>query len=231
MIQMQSQLEVADNTGARSVQCIKVLSGSKRRYASVGDIIKVSVKEAMPRGRVKKGEVYDAVVVRTAKGVRRPDGSLIKFDGNAAVLLNNKLEPIGTRIFGPVTRELRTEKFMKIVSLAPEVIKENRMNKIRKGDKVLINTGKDKGKDGIVSQVLANGKVLVEGLNMVKKHVSPNPNLGIQGGIVSQERPLDISNVAIFNSKTNKADKVSFKTLKDGKKIRVFKSNDEAIDV
>jgi large subunit ribosomal protein L14 len=119
---MQSKLEVADNTGARSVQCIKVLGGSKRRYASVGDIIKVSVKEAMPRGRVKKGEVYDAVVVRTAKGVRRSDGSLIKFDGNAAVLLNNKLEPIGTRIFGPVTRELRTEKFMKIVSLAPEVI-------------------------------------------------------------------------------------------------------------
>jgi large subunit ribosomal protein L14 len=122
MIQMQSKLEVADNTGARSVQCIKFLGGSKLRYASVGDIIKVSVKEAMPRGRVKKGEVYDAVVVRTAKGVRRPDGSLIKFDGNAAVLLNNKLEPIGTRIFGPVTRELRTEKFMKIVSLAPEVI-------------------------------------------------------------------------------------------------------------
>ncbi len=122
MIQMQSKLEVADNTGARSVMCIKVLGGSKRRYASVGDIIKVTVKDASPRGRVKKGEVYDAVVVRTAKGVRRTDGSLIKFDGNAAVLLNNKYEPIGTRIFGPVTRELRTERFMKIVSLAPEVI-------------------------------------------------------------------------------------------------------------
>ncbi|MDC6486256.1 MAG: 50S ribosomal protein L24 [Methylophilaceae bacterium] len=105
------------------------------------------------------------------------------------------------------------------------------MNKIRKGDKVFISTGKDKGKDGIVSEVLANGKILVEGINMVKKHVSPNPNLGIQGGIVSQERPLDISNVAIFNSKTSKADKVSFKTLKDGKKIRVFRSNQEAIDV
>ena len=105
------------------------------------------------------------------------------------------------------------------------------MNKIRKGDKVFISTGKDKGKDGIVSEVLANGKILVEGINMVKKHVSPNPNLGIQGGIVSQERPLDISNVAIFNSETSKADKVSFKTLKDGKKIRVFRSNQEAIDV
>jgi len=123
MIQMQSRLDVADNTGARSVMCIKVLGGSKRRYAGVGDVIKVSIiKDAAPRGRVKKGEIYNAVVVRTAKGVRRPDGSLIKFDGNAAVLLNAKLEPIGTRIFGPVTRELRTERFMKIVSLAPEVI-------------------------------------------------------------------------------------------------------------
>src|SRR5690554_3774589 len=116
MIQMQTILEVADNSGAKRVQCIKVLGGSKRRYASVGDIIKVSVKEAAPRGKVKKGDVYDAVVVRTAKGVRRQDGSLIKFDDNAAVILNNKKEPIGTRIFGPVTRELRTEKFMKIVS-------------------------------------------------------------------------------------------------------------------
>ncbi len=122
MIQMQSILDVADNTGARSVMCIKVLGGSHRRYASIGDIIKVSIKEAAPRGRVKKGDVYTAVVVRTAKGVRRADGSLVKFDGNAAVLLNNKLEPMGTRIFGPVTRELRNEKFMKIVSLAPEVL-------------------------------------------------------------------------------------------------------------
>jgi large subunit ribosomal protein L14 len=122
MIQMQTVLDVADNTGARSVMCIKVLGGSKRRYASVGDIIKVSIKDAAPRARVKKGDVYSAVVVRTAKGVRRPDGSLVKFDNNATVLLNNKLEPIGSRIFGPVTRELRGERFMKIVSLAPEVL-------------------------------------------------------------------------------------------------------------
>jgi large subunit ribosomal protein L14 len=122
MIQMQTVLDVADNTGARSVMCIKVLGGSKRRYANVGDIIKVSVKDAAPRGRVKKGDIYSAVVVRTAKGVRRIDGSLVRFDNNAAVLLNNKLEPIGTRIFGPVTRELRSERFMKIVSLAPEVL-------------------------------------------------------------------------------------------------------------
>ena len=122
MIQMQTILGVADNSGARRVMCIKVLGGSKRRYASVGDIIKVTVKEAAPRGRVKKGDVYNAVVDRTAKGVRRPDGALIKFDNNAAVLLNGKLEPLGTRIFGPVTRELRNERFMKIVSLAPEVL-------------------------------------------------------------------------------------------------------------
>jgi large subunit ribosomal protein L14 len=122
MIQTQSNLDVADNSGAKRVQCIKVLGGSHRRYAGIGDVIKVSVKDAIPRGKVKKGEVYNAVVVRTAKGVRRPDGSLIRFDGNAAVLLNDKLQPIGTRIFGPVTRELRTEKFMKIISLAPEVL-------------------------------------------------------------------------------------------------------------
>ena len=122
MIQMQSRLDVADNTGARSVMCFKVLGGSKRRYAIIGDFSKVTVKDAAPRGRVKKGEVYNAVVVRTAKGVRRADGSLVRFDGNAVVLLNSKVEPVGTRSFGPVTRELRTEKFMKIVSLAPEVI-------------------------------------------------------------------------------------------------------------
>ena len=122
MIQMQTNLDVADNSGARRVMCIKVLGGAGRRYASVGDVIKVSVKDAIPRGKVKKGEVYDAVVVRTRQGVRRADGSLIRFDGNAAVLLTNKLEPIGTRIFGPVTRELRTAQFMKIISLAPEVL-------------------------------------------------------------------------------------------------------------
>ncbi len=122
MIQTESYLDVADNSGARRVMCIKVLGGSKRRYAGVGDLIKVTIKEAIPRGKVKKGQVMTAVVVRTKKGVRRADGSLVKFDDNAAVLLNNQDAPIGTRIFGPVTRELRGEKFMKIISLAPEVI-------------------------------------------------------------------------------------------------------------
>jgi len=122
MIQTESYLDVADNSGARRVMCIKVLGGSHRRYAGVGDIIKVTVKEAIPRGKVKKGQVMKAVVVRTKKGVRRPDGSLIKFDDNAAVLLNQQDAPVGTRIFGPVTRELRGEKFIKIISLAPEVL-------------------------------------------------------------------------------------------------------------
>lgn len=122
MIQMQTNLEVADNSGARKVQCIKVLGGSKRRFASVGDVIVVTVKEAIPRGRVKKGELHRAVVVRTAKDIRRPDGSTIRFDRNAAVLINQQAEPIGTRIFGPVTRELRAKHYMKIISLAPEVL-------------------------------------------------------------------------------------------------------------
>ena len=122
MIQTESELGIADNSGARRVKCIKVLGGSHRRYAHIGDIIKVTIKEAIPRGRVQKGQVMNAVVVRTRKGVRRADGSLIKFDENAAVLLNPQNQPIGTRIFGPVTRELRTENFMRIVSLAPEVI-------------------------------------------------------------------------------------------------------------
>ena len=122
MIQMQTNLKVADNSGARRVQCIKVLGGSKRKVASVGDVIVVSIKDAIPRGRVKKGDVHKAVIVRTAKEIRRQDGSIIRFDDNAAVLINAQGEPIGTRIFGPVTRELRSEKFMKIVSLAPEVL-------------------------------------------------------------------------------------------------------------
>ncbi len=122
MIQTETMLDIADNSGARRVQCIKVLGGSRRRYAGIGDIIKVTVKEAIPRGRVRKGQVLNAVVVRTRKGVRRPDGSVIRFDQNAAVLLNPQNQPVGTRIFGPVTRELRTENFMRIISLAPEVL-------------------------------------------------------------------------------------------------------------
>jgi len=122
MIQTETVLNIADNSGARKVLCIKVLGGSRKRYAKIGDIIKVTIKDAIPRGKVKKGDVYDALVVRTKHGVRRADGSVIRFDGNAAVLLDNKREPIGTRVFGPVTRELRAKKYLKIISLAPEVI-------------------------------------------------------------------------------------------------------------
>ncbi|OGT56832.1 MAG: 50S ribosomal protein L14 [Gammaproteobacteria bacterium RIFCSPHIGHO2_12_FULL_43_28] len=122
MIQMRTMLDVADNSGARRVMCIKVLGGSRRRYAGIGDVVKVSVKEAIPRGKVKKGEVLNAVIVRTKKGIRRPDGSTIRFDENAVVLLNAQLQPIGTRVFGPITRELRGDNFMKIISLAPEVL-------------------------------------------------------------------------------------------------------------
>lgn len=122
MIQMQTILDVADNSGARRVMCIKVLGGSRRRYAGIGDVVKVSVKEAIPRGKVKKGEVLNAVIVRTKKGIRRADGSSIRFDENAVVLLNAQLQPIGTRVFGPITRELRGDNFMKIISLAPEVL-------------------------------------------------------------------------------------------------------------
>ncbi|MCK5905442.1 MAG: 50S ribosomal protein L14 [Gammaproteobacteria bacterium] len=122
MIQAETVLSVADNSGARKVLCIKVLGGSRKRYAQIGDVIKVTVKDAIPRGKVKKGDIYNALVVRTKHGVRRPDGSLIRFDGNAAVLLDSKREPIGTRVFGPVTRELRAINYLKIISLAPEVI-------------------------------------------------------------------------------------------------------------
>jgi large subunit ribosomal protein L14 len=201
MIQMQTVLNAADNSGARRVQCIKVLGGSKRRYAGVGDIIKVSVKDAIPRGKVKKGEIYNAVVVRTRKGVRRSDGSLIRFDGNAAVLLNARLEPIGTRIFGPVTRELRTSKIVK--------------------------TGKDKGRRGTVLQVFEDDRVLVEGVNLAKKHIKPNPNIGEMGGIKDKAMPMDISNVLVFNPKSKKGERVGFRVEEDGTKVRVFKSGDK----
>eukprot|EP01038_Epipyxis_sp_PR26KG_P020310 gene20309-biopygen6728 len=201
MIQMQSRLDVADNTGAKSVMCIKVLGGSKRRYASVGDGIKVSIKEAAPRGRVKKGEVYSAVVVRTAKGIRRQDGALIKFDGNAAVLLNAKLEPIGTRIFGP----------------------------IRKGDEVIVLTGRDKGKRGTVSLRKDDSHLVIDGINLVKKHAKPNPMKGTTGGIIEKAMPIHQSNVAIFNAATGKADRVGIKLQDDGKRVRVYKSSGEEI--
>mgnify|MGYP002620224524 CR=1 FL=1 len=176
MIQVETNLDVADNSGARRVQCIKVLGGSKRKTAQVGDIIVVSVKDAIPRGRVKKGDVHRAVIVRTAKEIRRPDGSAIRFDRNAAVLINKQQEPIGTRIFGPVTRELRGKGHMKIISLAPEVLWAMAEKfKIKKGDKVVVISGRSKGATGEVLRVeRATNRVVVAGANKVTKHVKPS---------------------------------------------------------
>ncbi|KAF4529918.1 hypothetical protein B566_EDAN018234 [Ephemera danica] len=204
MIQVESALEVADNSGAKLVACIKVLGGSKRRYASVGDIIVVSVKDAMPHSKVKKGDVMQAVIVRTAKELRRPDGSYIKFDTNAAVLLNKQGEPVGTRIFGPVARELRAKNFMKIVSLAPEVL-----------------AGKDKGKVGKVLKILRkHDKVLVDKVNMVIRHVRPNPYLQQPGGRIEKEMPLHVSNLAVRCPACDKATKIGYRYItqaaKDG---------------
>ena len=188
--------------------CIKVLGGSHRRYAGVGDIIKITIKEAIPRGKVKKGDVLKAVVVRTKKGVRRPDGSVIRFDGNACVLLNNNSEqPIGH------------QKYSKERIMAA---------KIRRDDEVIVLTGKDKGKRGKVKNVLSSGKVIVEGINLVKKHQKPVPALNQPGGIVEKEAAIQVSNVAIFNAATGKADRVGFR-FEDGKKVRFFKSNSETI--
>ena len=198
MVQQETRLRVADNTGAKEILCIRVLGGSTRRYANIGDVIVASVKDATPGGVVKKGDVVKAVVVRSKKGARRKDGSYIKFDENAAVIIKDDGNPRGTRIFGPVARELRDKKFMKIVSLAPEVLYEvatMATMKIKKDDMVQVIAGKDKGKEGKVLSVDAkNNKVLVEGVNIVHKHSKPSMQ-NQQGGIIDKEAPIDLSNV------------------------------------
>ena len=188
MVQQETRLKVADNTGAKEILCIRVMGGSTRRYANIGDVIVATVKEATPGGVVKKGDVVKAVVVRSVKGARRKDGSYIKFDENAAVIIKDDQTPKGTRIFGPVARELREKKFMKIVSLAPEV---------------------------------------VEGVNMVTKHAKPSA-ANQQGGILHQEAPIDISNIA-YVVKGDKTSKIGY-DFKDGKKVRVAKATGEVID-
>ena len=185
----------------------------------------------MPKGKVKKGEVYNAVIVRTKKGIRRSDGSAIRFDSNAVVLLDNKLEPLGTRIFGPVTRELRALTFMKIISLAPEVLQRVIMKKLKKGDSIIVIAGKDKGKKGEILKVIEPNKLVISNINLAKKHVKPNPNKGESGGIIEKEMPIHISNVMMLNPISKKGDRVGFKKLEDGKKVRVYKSNKEVIDI
>ena len=190
MIQIQTELSVADNTGAKRVECIKVLGGSKRRYASVGDIIVISVKDAIPKGKVKKGAVHKAVVVRTRKEIYRDDGSKVQFDKNAVVLTDDKGEPIGTRIFGPVTRELRFKGHTKIISLAPRFYKMD----LKKGNQVKVITGKDKGKTGEILEINKKlNKIKIKSINMVKKHLKPTKEN--KGGIVSKESFIHQSNI------------------------------------
>ena len=230
MVQQESRLKVADNTGARELLVIRVMGGSTRRYANIGDVVVATVKEATPGGVVKKGDVVKAVVVRSVKGARRKDGSYIKFDENAAVIIKDDKTPRGTRIFGPVARELREKQFMKIVSLAPEVLEEDRnmaTMKIKKGDMVKVIAGKDINSEGKVIAVnRKDGTVLVEGVNMVTKHTKPSMQ-NQQGGIVHQEGPIDISNVMYLHN--GKPTRVGFKMDGD-KKVRFAKSTGEVID-
>ena len=195
MIQVQTELQVADNTGAKKIECIKVLGGSKRRYASIGDTIVIAVKEAIPKGKVKKGTVHKAVVVRVKKGIHRDDGSKVRFDNNAAVLVDDKGEPVGTRIFGPVTRELRNKGQMKIISLAPEVLWW-----LKKGFKVKVLVGKDKKKEGEVIEIdRASNRAKVKEVNMVKKHVKTTKEK--KGGIISKESFIHLSNLKLIDEK------------------------------
>ena len=219
MIQQETRLRVADNSGAREVLCIKVLGGSRRRYASIGDVFVATVKDAIPGAKVRKGDVVRCVVVRTRKEKRRPDGSYIRFDENAAVVLDENNQPRGTRIFGPVGRELREKRFMRIVSLAPEV---SVMAKIRKGDRVVVLSGKDRGREGVVSAVFpAKGTLLVDGVNVVRKHRKPNQAGVMQGGIIDKDMPIPISRVAIISPEDGKPTRVGYRITPDGEKVRV----------
>ena len=205
MIQQESRVRVADNTGAKELLCIRVLGGSSRRYAGIGDIIVCSVKDAIPGGQVKKGEVVKAVIVRTVKERRRPDGSYIKFDENAAVILKADGEPRGTRIFGPVARELRDKRFMKI----------------KKGDTVLVIAGKDKGVSGKIIEVLGE-RVLVEGVNRVKRHTKETTgDRGVKvGGIITVESTIHISNVMVADE-DGKASRLGVRKDDNGKNVRI----------
>ena len=225
MIQVESRLNVADNSGAKEVLCVKVLGGSKRRFASVGDIIVVTVKDAIPKGKVKKGTVHKAVIVRTRKELKRVDGSTIKFDTNAAVLINNQGEPVGTRIFGPVCRELRSKKtnenhFTSTGGLIMSM-------RLKKGDQVTVNTGKDKGKVGEVMKILGM-KAIVKGVNISKKHQKQDQKN--EGGVLNKEMPIMLSNLMPVDKKTNKGVRVGYKYLKDNKKVRINIKTGDQID-
>ena len=253
MIQMRSILDVADNSGARKIAAINPIGGSTGRYARLGDIITASVKEATPDGTVKKGQVVKAVIVRTRKEQRRKDGSYIRFDRNAAVLVNDTGEPIGTRVFGPVARELRERRFMKIISLAPEVlvaapvpvqprglgtdwkletdVMSRLATPIRKNDNVTVTTGKDRGKQGRVLKVLPEkNRVIVEGVNFIKRHTKPNPQRQIKGGVVEREAPLHASNVQLVCPECGKPTRLGKKILGDGRKVRICRKCEGVVD-
>ena len=206
MIQIQTELTVADNTGAKRVECIKVLGGSKRRYASVGDIIVISVKDAIPKGKVKKGSVHKAVVVRTRKEIYRDDGSKVQFDKNAVVLTDEKGEPIGTRIFGPVTRELRSKDILKLFLLHRRYFNMF----LKKGAQVKIISGKDKGKTGEILEINRKlNKIKIKSINMIKKHTKPTKEN--KGGIISKENFIHQSNVKSIDVKKNEKKNASKK--------------------
>ena len=230
MIQMQTNLDVADNSGARRVMCIKVLGGSKRKYATIGDVIVVSVKEAIPRGRVKKGDVMKAVIVRISKDIKRPDGSIIRFDRNAAVLITPQMEPVGTRIFGPgPARTAGQEPHENHLARARGAVMAA---KIKKGDNVIVIAGRDKGRNGEVIEMRRDdGRVLVRGINMVKRHQRQSASQ--EGGIISKEAPIHLSNVALADPKDGKPTRVGFKFVGKGdarKKVRFAKRSGVEID-
>ena len=211
MIQMQTYLKVADNTGAKELMCIRVLGGTRRRYANIGDVVVASVKKATPGGVVKKGEVVKAVIVRSAKGLRREDGTYIRFDENAAVIIREDKNPKGTRIFGPVARELRDKDYTKILSLAPERV--GKFNEKYKDDKKTPKTGK------VLEVSPKEQKVIVEGINMVKKHIKPT-QMGQQGGIVEAEAPIYACKVQLYCPECKKGVRVKHEgTQRD--KVRV----------
>ena len=238
MIQQETRLAVADNTGAKELLVIRVMGSSNKKFAYVGDVVVATVKDATPNMAVKKSEVVKAVIVRTKHDIKRPDGSVIRFDENAAVIINKDGNPRGTRVFGPVARELRDKNFMKIVSLAPEVIQESEMadkNKnslhVKSGDRVIILAGKDKGKMGNVKKVNpSESEVIVEGLNMITKAQKAQPAYGINGGLLKLEAPIDSSNVMIVCPACEKPTRVAHKEV-DGKKVRVCKKCGETLDV
>ena len=227
MIQMQTYLKVADNSGAKELMCIRVLGGTRRKYANIGDVVVCSVKKATPGGVVKKGDVVKAVIVRSAKGLRRADGTYIRFDENAAVIIKEDKNPRGTRIFGPVAKELREKDPFTCSrsSLNGGVVTMNKVH-VKTGDTVVILSGKDKGKKGKVLEVSPKeGKVIVEGLNIATKHVKPRRQ-GEQGGIVEAEAAMYASKVQAVCPKCGKPTRVAHKFLEDGTKVRVCKNAD-----